>query len=760
MSGRQVIEERTLKNVIGPYKRHHSRSGTTEDQSDMDSPIEIDSAAPWEDGIKNSINNMNSSVPRLRSPIRPNPKFPQQHFNVPGVDKFTNGSRQLKNLSLEPSNSAPRDSSPASDTIHNPTGSSNGSTDNNQSGFGRRIYSSTSWEGVLNVGASSLSLNPSPKQPFFLYKGDRISQGSTLHRLLHIFKVKGVVFIILISTLFISFYNMAFEHAAIVHIDANSRDINTVESSNDYSRKGSVRTNSGDVPDAPPLSKHSRDNKYELLNKETEQSAGVTTESTDDTTIELDTKHLEYLPEANFTVEKRTKIENYPRIVFVDPTTQMNDFLSAQDLISTSRPPFSSRLVKTYPSEFSDQTQLYPKYPSHDILHMQNFDRQSNSVEGHGKCVPVSRWQNTFHPTCNSFHELDMHHRVSKHFSMSLDLFGLKGFWRHAWHVHDVDALTGSYISEPTLERLWFNPSRWEQLGDKKMNRLKKNLLKLSGLESEPPGVVLKTLKYEHNFESAFFETNRIDAVAMERLTSSPHVMNIYGYCGMSAMTEYGEGDFKPLIDSATPLEKLKYARDVASGLAATHYMDGYDRNLTMVHNDLNPSNVMVNNGTVKLNDYNIGILMTWHKDEHRLCRFHNKDFANAQWRAPEEQFVDDEPADEAHTEKIDIYALGNIFFRIIAEHDPWKEYKIDGRIYPAERNQIAKLKRHDGQLPKYLDKPEIETSTDPAIVAIRSEMMKCYKHKPEDRPTAIEIESQLSKAYQCNSTFRMHTMN
>jgi serine/threonine protein kinase len=257
------------------------------------------------------------------------------------------------------------------------------------------------------------------------------------------------------------------------------------------------------------------------------------------------------------------------------------------------------------------------------------------------------------------------------------------------------------------------------------------------------------SFRYEHNYEASFYETNRIDAVAMERLTSSPHVTDIYGYCGMSVMTEYGEGDFKPLIDAAEPLEKLKYAIDVASGLAATHYMDGYDRNLTMVHNDLNPTNVMVSNGTIKLNDYNIGILMTWHKDENRLCHFHNRDFANAQWRAPEEQFVDDEPADEAHTEKIDIYALGNIFFRIIAEHDPWKEYKIDGRIYPEQRNEIAKRKRHFGDLPKFLDKPEVETSTDPSIVAIRNVMRKCFELDPKERPTAIEIEKELYDAYQ-----------
>jgi len=240
---------------------------------------------------------------------------------------------------------------------------------------------------------------------------------------------------------------------------------------------------------------------------------------------------------------------------------------------------------------------------------------------------------------------------------------------------------------------------------------------------------------------------NRADAVAMERLTPSPHVIDIYGFCGMSAMTEFGQGNFKDIIDAAKPIKKLKYARDVASGLASAHYIDGYDGNVTLVHNDLNPSNVMVNHGTVKLNDFNIGVMMAWHQYEHRPCRFQNK-FSNAQWRAPEEQKVDDKLSDSPLTEKIDIYALGNIFFRIIAGHDPWKEYKIDGRINLEDQNSIAKRKRDKGDIPIFLDNPKIETSSDPAIKAIRHVMMKCFRLRPEERPTAIEIERELDKAY------------
>ena len=43
-------------------------------------------------------------------------------------------------------------------------------------------------------------------------------------------------------------------------------------------------------------------------------------------------------------------------------------------------------------------------------------------------------------------------------------------------------------------------------------------------------------------FEEDYFEHNRVDAVAMERLTSSPNVVNIFGFCGHSVMTEFADG--------------------------------------------------------------------------------------------------------------------------------------------------------------------------------------------------------------------------
>jgi serine/threonine protein kinase len=134
----------------------------------------------------------------------------------------------------------------------------------------------------------------------------------------------------------------------------------------------------------------------------------------------------------------------------------------------------------------------------------------------------------------------------------------------------------------------------------------------------------LLAFRFEHKFEDAHFEHDRIDAVAMERLTSSPHVINVFGFCGHSVITEYAEGTrVGSLADKSkkVPLARLKIARDIANGLADVHGIDG-DGNATFVHLDINPANVVSIGGTLKLNDFNIGIIRRWNVTSQQPCGF------------------------------------------------------------------------------------------------------------------------------------------
>ena len=109
----------------------------------------------------------------------------------------------------------------------------------------------------------------------------------------------------------------------------------------------------------------------------------------------------------------------------------------------------------------------------------------------------MKEWQKTFYPTCTIIHE-------------DIKLIGKKGFWRNAWV---------------------YGTSKSAQSSSNKNNK-----------EDEKTKVVIKTLRYLHNYEQSFYEHNRIDAIAMERLTSSNHIVNIYGFCGNSVITEYANG--------------------------------------------------------------------------------------------------------------------------------------------------------------------------------------------------------------------------
>lgn len=366
--------------------------------------------------------------------------------------------------------------------------------------------------------------------------------------------------------------------------------------------------------------------------------------------------------------EQGSKATGKPRIAYLhDPQ------------LSKDHP--ARRYVEQYPSDFTDQTQLYSVLDSGDER-IKTMELRTPYVEG--DCVPMSDWQTTFHPSCNAVHELGLA-EIGGDPEKSFDLFGKKGFWRNAWKVQT-----------------------------NKGNDV----------------FVLKTLKVEHNFEEAHFEHDRIDAVAMERLTGSPHVIDIFGYCGHSVMTEYADGKrLGAVADKAskTPLVRLQMAADIAEGLADVHGIDGNDK-VSFVHLDINPANVVIVEGRLKLNDFNIGIIRKLNTTSNEPCGFPAQ-YPNPQWRSPEEA------RDEKNlTEKVDVFSLGHIFYRLISGAEPWNRLEPGGKPSKPEVNDKVK----QGTLPTI---PEFVTNTaDPEIIAIREAMLQCYRKEPNERPSAREI--------------------
>jgi serine/threonine protein kinase len=237
-----------------------------------------------------------------------------------------------------------------------------------------------------------------------------------------------------------------------------------------------------------------------------------------------------------------------------------------------------------------------------------------------------------------------------------------------------------------------------------------------------------------HRFEDAYFENSRIDAVALERLTASPHVINLFGFCGHSSVTEFADGKrLGDLADkmSKVPLARLQIALDISNGLADVHGIDG-DGNATFVHLDINPANVVSIGGTLKLNDFNVGVFRRWNTTVNAPCGIQVK-YPNPQWRSPEEARLE-----QNLTEKVDVFSLGHILFRLICGHEPW--HKLEPSGMPSKETLTEKVRR--GILPTI--PYDILNSMDQEIVAIRDAMLRCYTYDPVRRPSAREIATDL----------------
>jgi hypothetical protein len=121
-------------------------------------------------------------------------------------------------------------------------------------------------------------------------------------------------------------------------------------------------------------------------------------------------------------------------------------------------------------------------------------------------------WQKTSFPTCNVIHEFDgaapwTAPSRARHDKMGSSVIGRHklyrmigyGFWRDVWIVHGPSAT----IAETAI---------------------------------------FKTMRYIHDYTPRNYDRMRRDAVAMERLSASPFIVDLYAYCGTSSFSEYGNG--------------------------------------------------------------------------------------------------------------------------------------------------------------------------------------------------------------------------
>lgn len=308
------------------------------------------------------------------------------------------------------------------------------------------------------------------------------------------------------------------------------------------------------------------------------------------------------------------------------------------------------------------------------------------------ECQPMADWQTHFYPSCNNLHEVEV---------VSSELVSLQGSWRSVWTV-------------PSGE------------GDGK--------------------VVLKMLKFEkREFDHESYAYHTVDARVMERLTSSPYVVDIYGFCGQSVLTEYATGNARMLLKSPrfSNRERLKLAYSLVRALEDLHSVDYPESsNATIGHNDINIANAVDVDGQIKLNDFNLAVLMRWNGTQ--PCGYPVR-FERKMWQAPEEclntSYVD--PAQS------DMYSLGNLLFQVLTTRQPWTHLEPNG---PLNKTQVFELKKQAAM--PFVPEEFLETE-DLSLRAVREAMYACYRFDPLDRPTSYELATGLMQAirWSMNST-------
>ncbi len=248
----------------------------------------------------------------------------------------------------------------------------------------------------------------------------------------------------------------------------------------------------------------------------------------------------------------------------------------------------------------------------------------------------------------------------------------------------------------------------------------------------------IKTLRIDSKskkFDLRNFDRHRRDAVAMEQLTASPLIVNMYGYCSNSGLFDWAEGgDLSYIFENNMTIPSkdrlLMIAYNISMSIHDAHNFDDRGR-ATIAHTDVKTDQFLFKDGYYRLSDFNRVRFLQFNEETNSTCGFKvAKNGGN--WRAPEEY------AYELETEKVDVYSLGNVLYFLLTKLDPWEDYDDSNSLYKkvmrGERPTIPKeLLESDSIFDRFM------------IQAINL----AWTHNPYERPGALEIAQHLKKGIQ-----------
>ena len=398
-----------------------------------------------------------------------------------------------------------------------------------------------------------------------------------------------------------------------------------------------------------------------------------------------------------------------------------------------------------------------------------NFER-----EWYEDCEPVTKKSNgnflDVRSNCNTFHELNL-----------VDAYGSSN--------------SGGNRSESAVPQ--DGRSRIEWLGEGSWRSVWKLITNYRGAFStsvennntvSDPNLVLKLLHTNHDYNKNSFSNHQVDAFAMEALSASNYVVDSFGFCGQSVITEAATTSVHSLIKTKTlsSIDRLRIARDLARGLADLHTLIAHpwekpktnnahaDEPLVFAHHDINPANLIsVRDGQIRWNDFNLGLVNRQYAPRRETKTNDGTRNSNSTecpvpviydqflWNSPEvcrnylgTIFLDIEATGRnTAAQAADVYSLGNLLFYILARHQPWSHLEEDnttsitGRTTIQQEREsllaIAKAKI-EGRIPNL---PE-RYRKRPGAKMLWEAVKMCYTYDPRLRPTAQQVAGFLEKAH------------
>lgn len=287
-----------------------------------------------------------------------------------------------------------------------------------------------------------------------------------------------------------------------------------------------------------------------------------------------------------------------------------------------------------------------------------------------GSCVAKAEWQKTFRPSCTNVHEVD--------------------FFSSSRADHKTRLVNNGYFSD---------------------------IFRVRGFDGED--FVLKSKRYVHDFTDRNLHRYEKEATTMEKLTASPHIVDIFGFCGGSSLIEFSDGGDLGAValdrrDELSQLDKLRIAHQVAVAVADMH-------SLPIAHTDITLWQFLNIKGNFKLNDFNRVRWMRWDTERNTDCGF-KVGVNGGKWRAPEEYAYEEE------TEKIDVYSLGNVLYVLLTGLD----------VFERVKSEDVHDKVQKGVRPHIPSK--IRDEADSVDSSLMIAITMCHVHDPKKRSSAKKV--------------------